>query len=417
MSLSARALAALALAPLLDQRQARSLAATLPELQARCAPRDRALLTEMVQGTARQGIYLQALIAPLLRHSPADARVTALLLLGLYQLAFMRVPAHAALQETVEAARSLGLERSTGLINALLRRYQRESDALHLRAAPWRHSHPVWLAERLRQDWPEQAEAIMAAANDTPRLCLRVNARRCRRDDYLAHLHAAGIAASAVADADDAILLEQAHDVSSLPFWQEGWVSVQDAHAQGILACLDLQPGQRVLDACAAPGGKTAHMLEHFDLDLLALDQDAQRLQRIADNLGRLGLSTPLRQADARQPATWWDGQPFARILLDAPCSGTGVLRRHPDIKFLRRADDIDKIVQVQRELLNALWPLLAPGGRLTYVTCSVLHAENQEQIAAFVAQHSDARCCLEQAWLPDEHDGFYVAALVKADA
>ncbi len=226
MSLSARALAAIALAPLLDQRQARSLAATLPELQARCAPRDRALLTEMVQGTARQGIYLQALIAPLLRHSPADARVTALLLLGLYQLAFMRVPAHAALQETVEAARSLGLERSTGLINALLRRYQRESDALHLRAAPWRHSHPVWLAERLRQDWPEQAEAIMAAANDTPRLCLRVNARRCRRDDYLTHLHAAGIAASAVADADDAILLEQAHDVSSLPFWQEGWVSV-----------------------------------------------------------------------------------------------------------------------------------------------------------------------------------------------
>ncbi len=417
MSLSARALAALALAPLLDQRQARSLAATLPELQARCAPRDRALLTEMVQGTARQGIYLQALIAPLLRHSPADARVTALLLLGLYQLAFMRVPAHAALQETVEAARSLGLERSTGLINALLRRYQRESDALHLRAAPWRHSHPVWLAERLRQDWPEQAEAIMAAANDTPRLCLRVNARRCRRDDYLTHLHAAGIAASTVADADDAILLEQAHDVSSLPFWQEGWVSVQDAHAQGILACLDLQPGQRVLDACAAPGGKTAHMLEHFDLDLLALDQDAQRLQRIADNLGRLGLSTPLRQADARQPATWWDGQPFARILLDAPCSGTGVLRRHPDIKFLRRAEDIDKIVQVQRELLNALWPLLAPGGRLTYVTCSVLHAENQEQIAAFLAQHSDARCCLEQAWLPDEHDGFYVAALVKADA
>ena len=417
MHSNTRVLAALALAPLLDRRQGRSLAVTLPEMQARSLPRDRALLTEMVQGCARQGPYLQALLRPLLRHEPSEARVYALLLLGLYQLVFMRIPEHAALQETVEAARQLGLERSTGLINAVLRRFLREQEALLSRAAAWQHAHPEWLAERLRRDWPEQAEAIMAAANTTPQICLRVNRRHCQRDDYLQLLQSMDIAATAVDTAPQALLLQQAMEITRLPHWQEGWVSVQDARAQQVIEALDLQEGLRVLDACAAPGGKTAHMLENHSLDLLALDQDASRLQRVQDNLDRLGLHAQLLHSDARAYAAAWQGRPFDRILLDAPCSGTGVLRRHPDIKFLRRPDDIAATAQLQKELLEALWPLLAPGGRLLYVTCSILPEENHEQIAAFLQQHPEASCVSEQQWLPDAHDGFYAAALSKSAA
>jgi 16S rRNA (cytosine967-C5)-methyltransferase len=284
---------------------------------------------------------------------------------------------------------------SAGFVNAVLRRWGREQAALvaAVQAADpvARHQHPVWWLDRLKADWPQDWAALLAADQAAPPMVLRVNARQTDVAGYLAELAAVGLGARAVGPAaPQALVLDEPVPVQRLPGFDQGRVSVQDLAAQLAAPLLvgegadRLRPGARVLDACAAPGGKTAHLLELADLEVLALDQDAGRLARVDDTLRRCGLSATTRAADARRPADWWDGRLFDAILLDAPCSASGIVRRHPDIRWLRRAEDIPALAAVQRELLDALWPLLAPGGRLVYATCSLFRAEGADQVAAF---------------------------------
>jgi 16S rRNA (cytosine967-C5)-methyltransferase len=292
-----------------------------------------------------------------------------------------------------------------------------------------RYSHPDWLVTAIRSDWPEAWTDVLAANNRRAPMHLRVNARRSARSDYLHTLAAAGLAAAPIDGCPDGITLDAPQPVQTLPGFAEGQVSVQDGAAQLAADLLDLRAGQRVLDACAAPGNKSAHALERRAVELLSLDIDADRLATLAANLARLGLQAQARVADAAEPSAWWDGRPFDRILLDAPCSGTGVIRRHPDIKWLRRPADVQAAEQRQRRLLRNLWPTLATGGRLVYATCSVLRAEGVDVIGSFLAEQRDAR---EQAitatWgkpevygrriTPDAHgfDGFYYAVLERKD-
>ncbi len=346
--------------------------------------------------------------------------------MGLLQLQELRIPPHAAVSATVDAAALLGQRAAAGLVNAVLRRFQRERAPLALameRVSEARFSHPLWLIEALRQDWPEDWSRVLDGNNAAPPLWLRVNLRRTSRAAYLDALAGAGIAATPDEAVHSAVCLATAVPVESLPGFATGEVSVQDVAAQRAAGLLDLRPGQRVLDACAAPGGKTGHILETCgDLsDVWAVDRDPRRLAKVADNLRRLELSARLVAGDATAPSDWWDGRPFDRILLDAPCSAVGVIRRHPDIKVLRRPEDVERVVQLQAELLRALWGLLAPGGRLLYATCTVLKRENDEQIGAFRRAAPDLLPRGEDAtgrWqnLPGEAagDGFYYAWLLK---
>ncbi|MCP5142613.1 MAG: 16S rRNA (cytosine(967)-C(5))-methyltransferase RsmB [Chromatiales bacterium] len=414
-----------------------SLSALLPPALARLGDaRDRGLLQELAYGTLRHQPRLAFLARQLLQKplKERDQDIQALILLGLYQLREMRVPEHAALSATADAAREFGKEWAVSLINAVLRNYQRGADALNAKAADDQAAqlgHPVWLLKRLREDWPEHWRGIVAHGNQSPPLTLRVNLRRGDVASYHARLAKADIESSLNPHAAAALTLDRAVDVDLLPGFREGDASVQDAAAQLVPGLMNLEPGQRVLDACAAPGGKTGHLLEAADVDLLALDIDAQRTERIRENLDRLRLHADIRVGDAAAPDTWWDGKPFDRILLDAPCSGSGVIRRHPDIKVLRRAADIPSLAERQGRLLNALWPTLAPGGELLYVTCSVLNAENSAVTEAFLAHHDDAEARpIDAEWghaqpvgrqtLPGEHgddwgmDGFYFARLRK---
>jgi 16S rRNA (cytosine967-C5)-methyltransferase len=329
-------------------------------------------------------------------------RVDALLLVALALLWPDPEPAyadHTLVDQAVHAAK-LRAPASAAFINAVLRRFLRERDALV--AAAERNplgafNHPAWWIEKLRLDWPMQWQAILAANNRPPPMTLRVHAQRGTAAGYVERLAGLGIGAQLLgAAAPQAVVLDKPAPVSALPGFAEGLVSVQDAAAQlaaPLVIGAGLKPGARVLDACAAPGGKTAHLLElQPDLRLTALDADAQRLTRVQDNLNRLGQSATLKAADARQPATWWDGQPFDAILLDAPCSASGIVRRHPDVRWLRRPDDITALARIQAELLDALWPLLAPGGRLVYATCSVFRAEGQAQLDAFLQRQPTAK-------------------------
>ena len=384
-------------------------------------------------GTLRWAPRLQALASLLLERPlrQRDLDIHTLLLSGLYQLLYLSIPAHAAVSLTVAAATTLGKEWAKGLLNGTLRRLQREQETLIERVDQSEEAalaHPAWLLQLLRQQWPEQWQAIATANNARPPMTLRVNRRHGDATGYLARLEQAGIAAATHPMVDSAIALEVPVGVEQLPGFGAGEVSVQDAAAQLAAGLLDLQPGQRVLDACAAPGGKTSHMLEYCpDLSMLALDSEPARLQRVAENLVRLGLSATLQAGDAGDPSQWWDGTPFDRILLDAPCSGSGVIRRHPDIKSLRRPADIATLAAGQRRLLHALWPLLKPGGMLVYATCSVLPAENALQVASFLQEQPDAReVVIATDWghavtagrqiLPGENgmDGFYYACLSK---
>ncbi|KTC10272.1 16S rRNA methyltransferase [Pseudomonas marginalis ICMP 9505] len=430
-----RLAAAKALAAVLNGKA--SLNSSLPTQMDKVEDRDRGFTQDLAFGTARWQPRLSALAAKLLQKpfKAADADVEALLLVGLYQLLYTRVPAHAAIGETVGCAEKLKKPWAKALLNAVLRRAQRESEALlaELEHDPVvRTAHPRWLQKSLKAFWPEQWEAICAANNAHPPMILRVNRRHHRRDAYLQLLSAAGIAATPCVFSADGIVLDAASDVRSLPGFAEGWVSVQDEAAQLAADLLDLAPGQRVLDACCAPGGKTCHILE-VEKDLagvVAVDLEAKRLVRVRENLARLGLSADLIAADGRDTATWWDGKPFQRILLDAPCSATGVIRRHPDIKLTRQADDIAALAALQGELLDALWPTLEVGGILLYATCSTLPTENTEVIAAFLARTSGAReldlataAGIKQPHgrqlLAQEggHDGFYYAKLIKIAA
>ena len=430
-----RLAAAKALAAVLNGKA--SLNSSLPTQLDKVEDRDRGFTQDLAFGTARWQPRLSALAAKLLQKpfKAADADVEALLLVGLYQLLYTRVPAHAAIGETVGCADKLKKPWAKALLNAVLRRAQRESEALlaELEHDPVvRTAHPRWLQKSLKAFWPEQWEAICAANNAHPPMILRVNRRHHSRDAYLQLLTDAGINATPCVYSVDGIVLEAATDVRSLPGFAEGWISVQDEAAQLAADLLDLAPGQRVLDACCAPGGKTCHILE-VEKDLaavVAVDLEAKRLVRVRENLARLGLSAELIAADGRDTATWWDGKPFQRILLDAPCSATGVIRRHPDIKLTRQPDDIAALAGLQGELLDALWPTLEVGGILLYATCSTLPTENTEVIQAFLARTSGAReldlataAGIKQPHgrqlLAQEggHDGFYYAKLIKIAA
>lgn len=423
--LSVRALAARALTPVLGGKE--SLSDTLPSALSQVATQDRGLLQAIAFTTCRHALHYRVILQSLLQKPPAPV-VEALLLVGLAQLRDLRIPDHAALSETVNAARELKQERATGLINAILRRYLREREQLEERAANFSHAYPAWLKALLEKDWgPEQAQALMNAGNQEAALTLRVNERQTSRDAYLTRLNAEGIVASACDFSPSGIRTGEVGDVRTLPDFAAGAVSVQDEAAQLCAHVLDCQPGMHVLDACAAPGGKTAHLLEHTEsLSLLALDISPERCLRIEENLQRLRLSgATVRAADAALPENWWDGVTYDRILLDAPCTATGVIRRHPDIKLLRRASDVAQTVKQQARLLAALWPLLKPGGVMLYATCSVLKDENERQIAAFLAKTPDAReDSIDASWgearphgrqlLAGPTDGFYYARLVK---
>ena len=430
-----RLAAAKALAAVLNGKA--SLNSSLPTQLDKVEDRDRGFTQDLAFGTARWQPRLSALATKLLQKpfKAADADVEALLLVGLYQLLYTRVPAHAAIGETVGCADKLKKTWAKALLNAVLRRAQRESETLltELEHDPVvRTAHPRWLQKSLKAFWPEQWEAICAANNAHPPMILRVNRRHHRRDAYLQLLTDAGIAAMPCVYSVDGIVLKAAADVRNLPGFAEGWISVQDEAAQLAADLLDLAPGQRVLDACCAPGGKTCHILEvQKDLaGVVAVDLEAKRLVRVQENLARLGLSAELIAADGRDTATWWDGKPFQRILLDAPCSATGVIRRHPDIKLTRQPDDIAALAVLQGELLDALWPTLEVGGILLYATCSTLPTENTEVIQAFLARTSGAReldlataAGIKQPHgrqlLAQEggHDGFYYAKLIKIAA
>ena len=414
-----------------------SLNSSLPLQLDKVEVRDRGLTQDLAFGTARWQPRLSALANKLLQKpfKAADADVEALLLVGLYQLLYTRIPAHAAIGETVGCADKLKKPWAKGLLNAVLRNAQRESEALlaELEHDPVvRTAHPRWLQKSLKAFWPQQWEAICAANNAHPPMILRVNRRHHSRDAYLQLLIEAGIEAQPCAFSQDGIVLAEACDVRNLPGFAEGWISVQDEAAQLAADLLDLAPGQRVLDACCAPGGKTCHILEVEPqlAGVVAVDLEAKRLVRVRENLERLGLSAELIAADGRDTATWWDGKPFQRILLDAPCSATGVIRRHPDIKLTRQPDDIPALAALQGELLDAMWPTLEVGGILLYATCSTLPTENTEVIEAFLARTPGARELdiagefgIKQPHgrqlLAQEggHDGFYYAKLIKIAA
>lgn len=410
-----------------------SLRRALAEAHPRIADaRDRALLAASLFAASRWWLRLNAALDRLTdKPLPPKAReMRALLVVALAQIAVLGLADYAVVGSCVDAARVLGQANYAGLANAVLRRFLRERAALDAALdadAVTRHAHPRWLADAIARDWPAEAEAIFAANNREAALTLRVNRRRSTRDALLEALRAADVAAEAHAELPDAIVLAASQDVTRLPGYADGAFSVQDGAAQRVADLLELRDGLRVLDACAAPGGKAAHALECADLDLLALDSDADRLGRVRENLQRLGLTANIAAGDAAEPASWWDGRPFERILLDAPCSATGIVRRQPDVKLHRRGADVAPLAAAQLRLLRALWPLLAPGGRLVYATCSLLREENEAVLAQFLAACDDARALPLPArfghpagagrqTLPGEGgmDGFYYAVVEK---
>ena len=381
----------------------------------------RAQAQDLAYGALRRYGWGEAVLAALLQKPLPEPQLQSLLLCALYRLESRPEQSHTVVDQAVAAAATLAKGNFRGVINGVLRSYLRQRPELLARAAGkpsgawW---HPDWWLFRLRRAYPRDWEAIATAGNGQPPMTLRVNLARGSREEYQARLDAAGIAAAPLGSA--ALLLQKPVPVDALPGFFDGFVSVQDWGAQRAAELLDARAGQRVLDACAAPGGKTAHILERAGVDLLALDVDGLRCRRVEENLSRLGLRAAVRAADARCPDDWWDGRPFDRILADVPCSASGVVRRHPDSKWLRRETDIAQFARVQRQILEVLWPTLAVGGRLLYATCSVFPEENSQQVSAFLVRHGDARHigidgADELQLLPgSDHDGFYYALLEK---
>ncbi|SFR55433.1 16S rRNA m(5)C-967 methyltransferase [Pseudidiomarina maritima] len=421
-----RAVAAQAVFQVVEQ--GRSLSQALPSLNKHLEPRDKGMAQALAYGTLRYLPALNFMVGELIsKPLKGELKILhSLLLVGAYQLVYMGSAEHAAVSATVDAAVLLKRGKQKGLVNGVLRNLQRQLPELQQQLArkpALLHNHPRWLSDLITQHYPAQAEAIFTANNGQAPMWLRINSRYTNRAEYLQLLSDAGIEAITEAPLETAIQLVQAVDVQQLPHFQDGWVSVQDIAAQHAAWLLNAQAGERILDCCAAPGGKTAHILEQQpEAQVLAIDADAPRLQRVHDNLKRLKLNAEVRQADATN-TEWWNGQLFDRILLDAPCSATGVIRRHPDIKWLRRDSDIAELVHIQQQILNALWPTLKPGGTLLYATCSILAEENTSQIEAFKQAHSDAIAvatkpdgAVEWQWLPGDNngDGFYYAKLEK---
>lgn len=428
-----RAVAAVVVADMLGT--GRSLNAALDAHTVELAdPRDRALARELCYGVARWLPRLDMCLARLLE-KPLRRRETlvhAALLVGIYQLAYTRVAEHAAVNESVALVRRAGRDWATALVNAVLRNFVRRRE--HLMAdvdasEEGRYAHPRWLIDATRAAWPRHWQRILDNNNERPPLSVRVNARRSSRDRYLALLEREGIAASPIAHTGHGVRLHDPRDVSTIPGFDDGLVSVQDGAAQLAAGLLDVAPQMRVLDACAAPGGKSTLLLEQQPAidELVAVDNDGERLARLEQNLSRLALEATLACADAGRPDDWWDGKPFDRILADVPCSATGVIRRHPDIKLHRRPGDVEALAVTQLGLLDGLWALLAPRGRLLYATCSYLPRENDHVLADFLAKHPDAAGGpIPYTWgratehgrqiLPgeDSMDGFYYALLGK---
>lgn len=428
-----RVLAARVLAPLLQHQG--SLKAHLPEALKHCQPADRPLLQQLCYGTLRDFCRLEAIAQHLLAKPfrSRDTDIHALLLVGLYQLRSLRIPPHAAVSETVAGCAELDKGWATKLLNAVLRRYQREHsqiDASLGKKDCFHWNHPQWLIDKLRNNWPEHWQAILTQNDEPAPLTLRVNKRLLTRDAALELLESESIAAHACQYSPDGVTLESAIDVEKIPGFRQGRFSVQDEAAQLASQLLACRPHDRVLDACAAPGGKLCHLLEaNSDLaEVIAIEMEPARAERIRDNLERMKLehecTLVLGDASARG---WWDGRPFDRILLDAPCSATGVIRRNPDIKLLRRNEDIAALAQLQLAMLSNLWSMLKPGGRLVYATCSVFPQENERIIERFLKQETDAEHCpIDASWgierpygrqlFPQSqgHDGFYYAMLQR---
>jgi len=409
----------------------RALSAALAEWP---DPRDRALLQAMCFGVVRFYPRLERTLEQLLER-PVKARdlpLKCLLMAGLYQISSMKVPDHAAVSATVSAVEGIGRRGARGLVNAVLRRYLRERESVDTAATDTpegRWAHPAWMVDRIATDWPDQWERVLEANNQPPPMWLRVNRSRIDRDAWLDRFAPEGATAGAVAP--ESVLLSAPCDVESIEGFAQGMVSVQDAGAQLAAHLLEATAGDRVLDACAAPGGKAAHTLELCpQAELEALDLDESRLDTMRSGLARLGLRPRLIRGDASRPEDWWDGRPYDRALVDAPCTASGVIRRHPDIKLLRRESDIAPVVRIQANILDGIWAVLRPGGRLVYATCSIFPEENERQIAAFLARTPDASpagiagpalpglprrpgCQI----LPGDAgmDGFYYACLTKA--
>lgn len=396
--------------------------------------REKAFIQELCYGVLRWYFRLEFFLDNLLNKSlkPKDSDIKALILSGLYQLEFMRTPAHAAVSSSVGSATQLNKPWAKSMINAVLRRYQREQKQFNQSITnneTANYAHPQWLIDRIREDWPDYWQGILETNNQRPPMHLRVNLSRTDRNSYLQTLAEIQQLGETDKRVPSSIKLVQAVDIKILPGFVDGNVSVQDSGAQLAAPLLDLQKDQRVLDACAAPGGKTAHILEIQPQinKLIALDSDAKRAQLLEATKERLNLDVEILQADARSPDLWWDGKKFDRILLDAPCSATGVIRRHPDIKLLRNSTDISQFGITQHEILESLWPLLKLGGKLVYVTCSLIRQENDLQIENFLNTVSDAHIsAIDASWgvatrygrqtIPgqDDMDGFYYAVLEK---
>jgi 16S rRNA (cytosine967-C5)-methyltransferase len=434
---SARSLAAYAVARLL--REGVTLDAALKDALVAADPKLYPSVRSLSYGAVRGYFRHEAILGKLLS-TPVrslDFLVRALLSVALYELEDERTPEYAVVDAAVQTAKATDAARASGLINAVLRRYLRERKALDAEIASrpaTRHAAPIWLADRFRADWPVRWTQLLAASDSHAPMWLRVNSRLKTTAEYLGQLQAAGIGARAEDRVPYAIVLDSPRDVHELPGFAQGEVSVQDLGAQCVAFPLGLAPNQRVLDACAAPGGKTALIAERQPQlkSLVAVDIDPHRLSRVRENLSRGNLNAEVVAGDATTPAKWWDGAPFDRILLDAPCSGLGVIRRHPDIRLRKSPSDIDKLPGLQGRLLQAAWGLLAPGGRLVYVTCTVTRSENRDVIAAFLGGNPGASLVPTAAWegwpdlgeadefgrqiLPGEAgaDGFYYAALTK---
>lgn len=419
-----------------------SLSTQLARHQLDVAGEHAPMLKELCFGVCRQYPRLNSIALHLLAHpfEEKDTDLYAVLLLGLYQLTYMNTPDHAAVNESVEACRQLKKDWATKLMNAVLRRYQREADDIIeiLEAQPSvEFNMPKWLVKRFNKHWPEQLEGIIEASNAHPPMCIRVNQSRVSRETYQEQLREQGIDSEPASFSESALYLKDAVRVGLLPDFEAGFVSVQDEAAQLSAHILSPKSGEKILDACAAPGGKTGHLLEKDNkIQLTAVELEPWRMEKIESNLQRLGYSANLICADASNLESWWDGEHFDKILLDVPCTATGVIRRNPDIKINRKPADIDELVKIQQTILNQVWTTLKPNGILLYATCSLMPEENEHQIQQFLVRQSDAKEIPLNTLAPDlitawgvpvshgrqlfpsleGHDGFYYCLLQKAD-
>jgi len=430
-----RALAAKCCYSVIDQ--GRSLSDELPKQQDKADLKDKGLLQEICYGVLRYLPELEHDVRALMQ-KPLTGKQRVfhfLLLVGVYQIKYMRIPDHAAVSETVAATGALKNRQMKALVNGVLRNFVRASEnkqpnKQEALPASIEYNHPSWFIKKVQQGYPKKWQQILAANQQKPPMWLRVNQQHHTSTEYKSLLATAKIDVSTIEPLSHAIELTRPTDVTKLPGFEQGWISVQDGAAQQAARLIDCQSGDVVLDCCAAPGGKTCHILEQTPdiASMTAIDVEAGRLVRVEENLTRLGLTAKVIAADAANAKTWWDGEQFDRILLDAPCSGTGVIRRHPDIKWLRKASDIDTLVILQQQILKETWSLLKPGGTLLYATCSILPQENSEQIQHFLKNNTDAKLlnidCNNNpekntfGWqlLPGEKnmDGFYYAKLLK---